>query len=139
MQNAAFVPAWRCRRATARAAIGKSWRGREKRRSLLGEPWFLADELQVVCPLGTGREAACPCLPAAGSLELASLESHRAQAVAGASPRGGLASPVPFPGCLCHWGLQQCFNLALLLCRGDTWDKVPGKRQVGQDRNSISW
>lgn len=63
VQNAAFVAGWQCRRAAALAAIGKSWWGREKKRSPLGEPRFLTDGLQVACLLGAGREAACP-LPA---------------------------------------------------------------------------
>lgn len=103
------------------------WGEGEKRS--LGEPWFLLNGLQVARPLGTGREAACLCLPAARSW------SPWKAIVLGAFPRrGDLASPVL--RLVHHLGLQQCFNLALLSC---TWSKVPGERQRGQDNNSISW
>lgn len=89
-------------------------------------PWVQAERLPVP----------------AGSLELASPKSHCPWVVAGAK------TPLLAEGFKQIWslllgphttgGLQPCFNLVLLLCGGDTWDKVPGETQVGQDSKGIS-
>lgn len=109
LQSAAFVTGWRCRRAPALAAAGKSCGGKGEKEKSAGRGG--PDCWQMGC----------------WDLELGCLESRCPRGAAGPSPSRGLYQSIPSAGCL-HWqSLQQRFNPALLLCRGDMWDKVLGE------------